>query len=192
MMSTSLSTNWKQHYASLASNNDGNKMMMNFSKSITESLSDKDKINALTEETDSVIFIADDQGSITVIHSPTKLGGTRSRPELKIVCLVGMGPLATAVVLNDKQAIAIFKIATPEKDKFHDCTSAEQFSVLDVEDNEEGRGTRRGRVTSRNLTRTESSVPACFIPAPFLAKFVLEADSKKPADLVPAFLLAAK
>ena len=144
MLSTSLSTNWKQHCASLASNNDGNKMMMNFSKSITESLSDKDKINALTEENDSVIFIADDQGSINVIHSPTKLGGTRSRPELKIVCLVGMGPLATAVVLNDKQAIAIFKIATPEKDNFYDCTSAEQFSVLDVEDNEEGRGTRRG------------------------------------------------
>jgi len=36
------------------------------------------------------------------------------------------------------------------------------------------------------------SVAASFIPAPFLSNIVLEADSKKPANLVPTLLLAAK
>jgi hypothetical protein len=109
---TSHSTNWKQHYSSLPSNDDGNKMCLSFSHAMAASRSQRDRILALTEETDSIIFVADEEGLITVIHSPKNLGGTRTRPSNKVIGLVGMGPLATPVVLNIEQAVATCEIRT--------------------------------------------------------------------------------
>ena len=85
-----LSTNWKQHFASLASNEDGNKMMLEFSHAITAVKSQRERLIALTEERESIIFITDENGLINITHSPTNFGGMRTCPAHTIACLVGM------------------------------------------------------------------------------------------------------
>ena len=177
---TSHSTNWKQHYSSLPSNDDGNKMCLSFSHAMAASRSQRDRILALTEETDSIIFVADEEGLITVIHSPKNLGGTRTRPSNKVIGLVGMGPLATPVVLNIEQAVATCEIRTPLVVTIHACTTAEQFAALVAPD--------------EDAVEDAAIYPgsAAFIPAPFVFDFFLNAESRNPADIVPALLLAAK
>ena len=93
---TSLSTSWKQHYCSLAGDEEGNKTMLKYSLAIAASVSERERLLALCEDVEAVIFIADDAGKIKMIHSPKNFGGTRSRPENKIACMIGMGSLATA------------------------------------------------------------------------------------------------
>ena len=163
-----LSTNWKQHFALLASNKDGNKMMLEFSHAITAVKSQRERLIALTEERESIIFITDKNGLINIAHSPTNFGGMRTRPAHKITCLVGMWPLATAVVWNNEQAIESCEIRTATAAKIHECTTAEQFRALVAprEDDEDGDMGLSGE--------------APFIPAPFMSNFVLEAESKDP------------
>jgi len=102
-----------------------------------------------------------------------------------------MGPLAAAVVLNDKQAIATPKFRAPSTAKMHECTTAEQFKALEAppapDENAVGATTR-----SRANDAVEFDGVASFIPSPFVGNFVADASSNDPAVIAPALLLAAK
>jgi len=174
---TSLSTTWKQHFTSLVGDEEGNKKMLEFSNALTASKSQRDRLLSLVEEIDSVVFIADEDGKINIIHSPLNFGGTRTRSKNKIACLLGLGPLATAVILNDRQAIEECEIATPTLDAMHACKTAEDFQALAAPPID-------GEVTFPGA--------ASFIPSPFLRNFVIESESNDPAEIVPLLFAEAK
>ena len=68
-------------------------------------------------EDEDVIFLGNIKGNITLLHSPTNFGGTRAHTTNKVACLLGLGPEATAVLLNEDKICSSkrFKGATKEK-----------------------------------------------------------------------------
>ena len=92
--------------------------------------SDDARVKSLTEEVDTVILIANENRKVVVIHSPKNHGGTRTRPTNKVSCLIGTGPQATCVILNEKQAIVDCNIMTPDLDDLRGCTLKEDVVAL--------------------------------------------------------------
>ena len=65
-----LTNGWKQYYLSLPGNEQGNKNMGPFSLSVSSNQSASTRLSSLTEDVDTVIFIADENKKVAVIHSP--------------------------------------------------------------------------------------------------------------------------
>ena len=84
------SNTWRQHFGNLPSNKDGDRNMDSFSLALAARESFQMKIGNLVVDVDSISFVANNNKRIQPIHSPKNLGGTRTRNENKIVCLVGM------------------------------------------------------------------------------------------------------
>ncbi len=176
------SNTWKQHFADLASNEDGDRNMEGFSLALAAGTSLRMKIGNLVEDVDSIFFVANDEKCIQLIHSPKNLGGTRTRTKNKIVSLVGMGSQATAVILDFKKALGDRNIVTPTIDELVNCGTKEEFLALVCPDQPE-EGSLDG------VTYTGSNA---FLPAPWLRDFILESDSLDPLDLIPGIITAAK
>ena len=172
-----LTNGWKQFYLSLPGNEQGNKNMGSFSLSMSSSQSADARMNSLTEDVDTVIFIADENKKVAVIHSPKNHGGTRTRPTNKISCLVGLGPQAACVVLNETQALFDCNIRTPTLDELEECTSSEEVKALDP---------------PGLLAPVTFEGSASFIPAPWLTEYVLNEDSRDPTKLIVGAMVAAK
>jgi hypothetical protein len=58
------------------------------SKILNSNDNDATKLRQLVKEIDKVILAADANKCIMILHSPKKFGGTRTRPENKVVWLV--------------------------------------------------------------------------------------------------------
>ena len=104
--------------------------MKAFSNSMGSSRSIGERMNALTEEVDTVVLIVDENKNIAVVHSPKNPGGTRTRPTHKISCMVGIGPKATCVVLSEDQAVLECNIKTPALNVLKACTSKADVKAL--------------------------------------------------------------
>ena len=101
----SISNTWKQYYQSLYSNEDANKNLDSFATDSTF-IDDAEfgaKITGNFVRDVDLIIIAKAPGSLalTMYHSLTNLGGTRSKPSNKFVGLLGFGADATAVIFNE-------------------------------------------------------------------------------------------
>ncbi len=92
--------NWADWFFSHASNDAGNNNLQAFSDSLGEGISNAAKLWDLVEEIDTVILAADSNRNVIIFHSPKNFGGTRSRPENKVSCLIGLGDRATAVLID--------------------------------------------------------------------------------------------
>ena len=55
-----LTNAWKQYFLSLLGNEQGNRNMASFSLSMSSNRSTAERLNLLTEDEDTVIFIADE------------------------------------------------------------------------------------------------------------------------------------
>jgi hypothetical protein len=101
-----LSDSWAQHLKSLAGNDKANKNMTAFTEALAPSMTITEQLNALVEDVNAAVLLVGPNNSIQRTHSWTKFGGTQSRPNISIVCLIGTGPRAHAVTVNHKQAVA--------------------------------------------------------------------------------------
>ena len=106
------SNTWRQHFSNLASNEEGDRNMAAFGLALAAGNNTQAKINSLTEDIDTVLIIADDEGCIQALHGPRNFGGTRTRKTNKVGCLVGLGSQATPVLLSEISATADCNIAT--------------------------------------------------------------------------------
>jgi len=71
--------------------------MAAFSSTLKAGSSQEEKLLSLVEEIDTVILAADANNKIMILISPKNFGGTRSRPDNKVVCMLGLGVLATSI-----------------------------------------------------------------------------------------------
>ena len=176
------SNTWKQHFANLASNEDGNRNMNSYSLALAAGATLQSKIKNLVEDVDSIFFVADDEKCLQLIHSPMNLGGTRTRVDNKIVCLIGMGSQATAVILDFKTALADRNIVTPTIDDIVNCGTKEEILDLVCPDQPE-----EGSLDGVTFPGSDA-----FLPAPWLCELIAESDSLDPLDLIPSIISAAK
>ena len=112
-------TNFKNYFANLESNGEGNGNMASFTNALSGDT--KEDTKTATYDADGVALGADAEGKIVMIHSMKKLGGSLRRPENKIAVLVGMGSNPTGVLITDDSFCQHEKGKAPGIKKFQKC-----------------------------------------------------------------------
>ena len=88
------------------------------------------KLRALVEDMDIVILAADWNNTIMILHSPKNFGGTRSHPENKVVCMLGIGSRVTCICLDIKTAFKDIQLIVPTVHNLAKCKSAEEVTNI--------------------------------------------------------------
>ncbi|KAL3809165.1 hypothetical protein ACHAXA_004664 [Cyclostephanos tholiformis] len=65
-----------------------------------------------------------------ILHSPRNFGGTRTRPENKLVCMLGLGPQAVSVVVDLESALRDCIIIVPTVDELSSCMTAQDVDNI--------------------------------------------------------------
>ena len=138
--------------------------MSNFTEYCTKF--DSSKVSELRDlvEDEDIIFLGNMKGKITLFHSPKNFGGTRARSTNKVACLLGLGPKATAVLLDADEICASKKFKGAKKEDIYKVSTKEDIILLEKS--------------------KPHTLGATFIPARFLRKSILDLDSKEPDDLI--------
>jgi hypothetical protein len=91
---------WADFFSNHTSNDTRNRNLQAFSDILGAEVSNEAKLRDLVDEIDTVILGADPNKNIMPFNSPKNFGGTRSRPNNKVLCMLGFGARATAVLLD--------------------------------------------------------------------------------------------
>ena len=163
-------SNWTNWFINHPSNDAGNKNLQAFSDVLSAEISTEAKLRDLVDEIDTVILAADANKNVMLFHSPKNLGGSRSRPENKVLCMIGFGARATCILPVLQSAFADVRIVVPSVHQLGGCKSAEDVENIPVP-NQNG------------VVGLEGS--AIFIPGPVFRNAIIESASKNPFDLIP-------
>jgi hypothetical protein len=166
--------NWTNWFTNHVNNDAGNRNLQAFSDILGEDVLNETKLRDLVEEIDTVILAADSNRNVILFHSPKNFGGTRSRPENKVSCLIGLGDRATAVLLDLNTAFQNLQMTVPSVRDLSECESAEEITNLAL-------GVEIGFGGS-----------AIFIPGPVLRNTIIESNSRDPFELIPIIFRAAR
>jgi hypothetical protein len=169
--------NWTNWFTNHPSNDAGNRNLQAFSDVLSSGISTEAKLRDLVDEIDTVILAADANRNVMLFHSPKNFGGTRSRPENKVLCMIGFGARATCVLPALQSAFADVRIVVPSVHDLGGCTSAEDVANLPVPD-------------QNGVVGLEGS--AIFIPGPVFRNAIIESVSRNPFDLIPIMYQVAR
>mmetsp|Transcript_9482 Transcript_9482/g.20135 ORF Transcript_9482/g.20135 Transcript_9482/m.20135 type:complete len:230 (-) Transcript_9482:329-1018(-) len=159
---------FKAFYVRQPEDDDGNKN----TKAFTDALDDTDeerRVKNVTEDLNAVLFAADAEGKIQILHSPANLGGTRTRPKNKVAALVGLGPQATVEKLDEKHAVKLIDLRCPNLNLVDAEATAEGIKSIPIPDN------------TAVVTCEAANV---FLPAPWLKNTILDSDTDCPFELI--------
>ena len=121
-------SNFKNYFAKIDSNGDGNKNMASFTNALSGDA--KEDIKTVTYDADSVALGADAEEKTVPIHSFKNLGGSLRRPKNKIAALVGMGVNPAGVLIMEDSFCQHQKEKAPGIEKFQKCDSNEERAAL--------------------------------------------------------------
>ena len=169
--------NWTEWFSNHPNNEDGNRNMAAFSSILESGLSEEEKLRSLVEEIDTVILAADANNKIMIFHSPKNFGGTRSRPDNKVVCMLGLGAHTMYIFIDLRTALADCQIVVPAVTDLSDCESAQDVANIPAPE-------------ENGLVDFEGS--SIFIPAPVLRNAILRSGTNEPFELIPIVTEAAR
>jgi len=174
-----LQNSFKNYFASLVDVNDSaNRNMTGFARIMDPDISSQRRLDYLTNDEDIVFLGTNASREIQVFHSPKNLGGSVMRKFNKFVCLIGLGPNATCVEIDDANtAMTKIEVCTPTLDELENCPDAK--AIEDLGDRAEA-----GTVTFKGTI--------FFIVAPWLRDLIMDSDSNDPFELIPMVFSAAK
>jgi hypothetical protein len=124
----------------------------------------------LVEEIDTVILAADANKRIMILHSPKNFGGIQTRPENKVVCMLGMCTQAVSVFVNLNSALANCNILVPTVNELSGCKTAQEVKDIPIP-------------ATNGFVGFEGS--AFFIPGPFLQNAIITSNTNDPFNLIP-------
>ncbi len=130
-----------------------------------------------SKKIDTVILAANSNGNIMILHSPKNFGGTRSRPENKVVCMLGVSPQATCMLLDLNTAFKDIQLIVPSVYDLAEWKSAKDVANIPAPE-------------ANGLDRFEGS--AIFIPGPVLQNTIITSNTKNPFELIPNISCAAR
>ena len=168
---------WANWFVNHPSNDAGNRNLPAFSNTLDANFSNEAKLKDLVEDIDTVILAADANKNVALFHSLKNFGGTRTRPDDKVACLIGLGNKATAVLLDLNSAFQSIRIRVPGVLELAACNSAEDVANLQAPEEDAVLG-------------FEGS--AVYIPGPVLRNIIIESTSRDPFELIPILAQAAK
>jgi len=154
--------NWKTFIADRLDNTAGNKNTSVFTEAWSPEHSQEDqRFQTLTADPDMVLFPADSNKKLLVLHSFKNAGGTLLRLEKKLMCLSGTGEFTTVFEVKQLTLMAECNLVTLTIDALCECTTATEVAEVEAPD-ENGLVTYPGSAT--------------FLPAPWLADAVVAAN----------------
>jgi hypothetical protein len=112
-----------------------------------------------------------------ILHSPKNFGGTRSRPDNKVVCMLGLGVHATYVHINLRTALGDCQIVVPVVTDLSNCKTTKEVTNIPAPKED-------GLVGFKGYS--------VFISAPVLRNTILASGTNKPFKLIPIVTDAAR
>ena len=122
-----LHASWQSHFDAFGSSDATNANMAMFSDAMDTEKSKIKKINDLVEVDDTVALIKDKDGNLRALHNFKKIGGTRIRPNMQIICLVGSNARATGIVVNADHITKSKEITIPTADVIWNCSTINEL-----------------------------------------------------------------
>jgi hypothetical protein len=102
----------------------------------TEAWSPKKSIDqpfqTLTMDPDLVLFAADSNKNLLVLHSFKNAGGTLLHPEKKLMCLSGTGSLTTVFEVDHLTLMTECNLVTPTINALRECTAAIEVAKVEA------------------------------------------------------------
>ena len=85
------------------------------------------KINDLIEDEDTVALIKGTDGKLKALHNFKKIGGTRIRPDMQLICLFGSGARAIGIVVNSDKITKSKEINIPNAETIWGCSTINEL-----------------------------------------------------------------
>ena len=166
-----LATSWKNYFSSLDTNDTSNQNLDIFNRatSTTDDTTNQTMITSLTEDIDvTILTVAPVTRKIKVLHSPTNLGGTRIKPEDKIVALDGFETNSTPVILDNDCVTSKVELRTPAYSKMVNWDS--------IDDIKSSLSPTSGQINFKHMSFV--------ILPPFMTDHILDLDTRDPMELL--------
>jgi hypothetical protein len=112
-----------------------------------------------------------------ILHSPKNFRGTRTHPDNKVSCMLGLRSKAVCILVDLKTAIANCNIIVPMVQELSACETAQDVSNIPVPG-------QNGMVGFKVL--------AVFIPGSVLRNAILTSNTKDPFELIPLMTRTAR
>ena len=169
------SNSWKKFLSSLPGDDGGDRNANAFTAAVHAETEIQKRIQAMVEDPNSVVLVADNEKRFNIIHSAKNLGGRMTRPTNKLVGLMGLGTSGIGIEINESSVSAVQKIATPILESIWECTTEEQVKGLEP----------NGQIIGYKGSMF-------FLPAPYLRRAILSSGLSAPFKLIPVAVAAAK
>ncbi len=158
-----LSNTWAEHLKNLGGNEDANKHMKAFTKSLAPSKTIPEQVNALVKDVDAGILLVGPQNSILQTHSLKRFGGMRSRPDYDIFCLIGIGPIGQGVSVDTVSVTSAYPISIVSATEISNCRTILDFEGLGINVSDSRPATNAG-VTLESMAAKANSQDLREIP----------------------------
>ena len=124
------SNSWQAYLGTTNKTDTANKNFNAFIIAMATENSKIEKINAITEDPDSIMLVVE-QKKIKFIHSCKKFGGTRTNPTTTVVGLVGQGVRAFPIVIDSEKAVTSKEVLVPLDARIWACKDTTELRELD-------------------------------------------------------------
>jgi hypothetical protein len=94
--------------------------------------SQEEKLLFFVEKIDTVILAADANNKIMILHSLKNFGGTRSRPDNKVLFMLGLGVHVTYLFIDLKTALTDCQIVVAAVTDIYDCKTAQDVAEFQL------------------------------------------------------------
>jgi hypothetical protein len=178
---------WSSYFTAFGATDVTNANMALFGDAMDTQKSKIEKINDLIEDEDTVALVKGKDGKVKALHNFKKIGGTRIRPKMQLICVVSSGARAIGIVVDSDKIKKSKEIKVPTAEAIWGCSTINEF------ENVENRnpistptaticrsGCRGGNTTTENTTTSTDNAfigdtqtyteKMCFIPPPFIVK----------------------
>ena len=106
-------TSWWTPFTAFSGSDAANANLELFGDAMDTQKLKMENINNLIEEEDTVRLINGNDRKIKTLHGFKKLGGTRTHPNMKLICLFGPGARANGIMVNGDQITKSKEITLP-------------------------------------------------------------------------------
>jgi hypothetical protein len=107
---------WKAFYAPRIDNELGNNTLV-YTEVWSLDKNDNERFQNLISDPDNILLATDSDNMIHTLHSFKIVGGTLLRPTSKLMCLLGSGSYATALLVDKPSILNPCNLATPTIDE---------------------------------------------------------------------------
>ena len=127
-----LSNSWAEHLKNFAGSKDANKNMKAYTDALPSSKTILEMVDALVEDAHAGILLVGPKNSILQIHSWKKIGGTRTRPDYGVWCMIGSGPTGQGVEVDITFVTSASPVSIASATEIANCRTILDFEGLGI------------------------------------------------------------